>query len=222
MIVASVFRDSESYLGRYVAQIEALREHIDVYVIAVEGDSDDNTWKALQDTDFYVLKAEHGGPRYGSIDYPTRWRQIAAACNVAMIAATRLCEPDGPFCYIESDLIVEPETLLTLQDDLTRVPAVAPMSMIRNQTTGELRFYDTYGHTKNGKPFQTLEPYCDDWDPDTLIPIDTAGSCFMTLGHYLPLLNFSPTSCIRGIGESLRDNGYQLYLDPTVEVTHPS
>lgn len=215
MILASVFRDSASYLDRYVAQVEALREHCPVFVIAVEGDSDDNTWTLLQDTDFYVLKAEHGGPRYGSIDHLTRWRQIASACNIAMIAATRLTEPDDIFGYIESDLLWDPETMLTLGDDLMRVPAVAPMSMITD------RFYDTFGYTCNGTKFDLYPPYHADIDLTCLSPIDTAGSCFLTLGHYLPYLNFSPTECIRGIGQSLRHNGWQLYLDPTVAVHHP-
>lgn len=215
MILASVFRDSESYLDRYVAQVEALREEMPVYVVAVEGDSDDNTWKALQDTDFYSLKVEHGGPRFGSIDQPVRWRQIAAACQVSMIAATRLCEPNDTFCYIESDLLWEPETMVRLVDDLIRVPAVAPLSMKDGQ------FYDIWGYRAQEEPFRAMMPFFPGYDPDALNPIDSSGSCFATLGHYLPMLNFSPTTCIRGIGQSLRDNGYQLYLDPTVAVHHP-
>lgn len=222
MILASVFRDSEAYLDRYVAQVEALRETMPVYVVAVEGDSDDNTWKALQDTDFYCLKVEHGGPRYGSVDHPVRWRQIAAACQVAMIAATRLCEPNDPFCYVESDLLWEPETMVTLVDDLSRVPAVAPLSMIRQEDDGQLRFYDGYGYRKDGISFGFYPPYFDGYDPEALRPIDSSGSCFATLGHYMPMLNFSPTACITGIGQSLRDNGYNLFLDPTVMVVHPS
>lgn len=215
MILASVFRDSAEYLERYVNQVKALREEMPVYVVAVEGDSTDDTWAMLQDTDFYVLKCEHGGPKFGSIDHPTRWRQIASACQVAMIAATRLCEPDDVFGYIESDLIWEPETLVTLVDDLSRVPAVAPMSMVGD------RFYDSWGHRKDGVEFRGSAPFFDGWDPEALTPIDSAGSCFVTRGHYLQFLNFSPVDCIRGIGQSLRDNGYQLYLDPTVKVEHP-
>lgn len=222
MILASVFRDASDYLDRYQDQVKALREHLPVHVVAVEGDSRDDTWRRLQSLDFYSLKVEHGGPRYGSIDFPTRWRQLAAACNVAMIAATRLCKPDDPFVYVESDLLWEPETILTLVDDLARVPAVAPMSMIWDYSEDRERFYDCFGHTKNGRPFDYQAPYCDGWDPGSLIPIDTAGSCFVTSGHYLPYLNFSPTECIRGVGQSLRDNGWQLYLDPTVKVLHPS
>lgn len=216
MILASVFRDSAGYLDRYQAQIKALREEMDVYVVAVEGDSRDDTWQLLQDTDFYVLKSEHGGPSYGSTDHPVRWRQIASACNVAMIAATRLCEPDEPFCYIESDLIWEPETILTLVDDLTRVAAVAPMSMCQG------RFYDTWGYRRNGERFVAEAPYHPRITTDSLTPIESAGSCFVTLGHYLPFLNFSPDTCIRGIGQSLSDNGWQLFLDPTVSVEHPA
>lgn len=215
MILASVFRDSARYVDRHVRQVKALREHLDVQVVAVEGDSTDDTWDRLQATDYTILKCEHGGPKFDSTDDPVRWRQIAAACQVAMIAATRMCEPDEPFCYVESDLVWKPETMLTLVDDLTRVPAVAPLSM---QNT---RFYDVYGYRKDGKRFEPWSPFCDGYEEGNLIPIDSSGSCFVTLGHYLPTLNFSPTTCIRGIGQSLRDNGHQLYLDPTVRVEHP-
>lgn len=219
MIVASVFRNSTGYVDRYCAQVEALRAHTDVTVIAVEGDSDDETYKMLCDTDFFVFKAEHGGPMFPSIDDPRRWRQLAAVCNIAMIAATRLAAPDDVVCYVESDLIWAPETLLTLAEDLTRVPAVAPMSMIVED--GEERFYDGYGYRRNGRCFDYQAPYCDDWDSEALIPIDSSGSCFVTLGQYLPVINFSPVTCILAVGESLRENGIQLYLDPTVAVHHP-
>lgn len=217
MILASVFRNSSEYLNRYQDQIEALRKHMPVHVVAVEGDSRDDTWRRLQSLDFYSLKAEHGGPSYGSIDFPIRWRQLAAACNIAMIAATRLCGRDEPFCYVESDLIWEPETMLQLVEDLKVVPAVAPMS----KHLGSEGFYDLYGHRRHGKPFLRQPPYCDGWDPEALFSIDSAGSCFVTLGHYLSFLNFSPDGCILGIGQSLRDNGQQLFLDPTVSVFHP-
>lgn len=217
MILASIWRDSATYVDRYVGQVKALREHLDVTVIAVEGDSMDDTYARLQATDFHVLKCETGGPRYASVDWKPRWRQLAACGNVALVAAARMAEAlaDDVFGYVESDLIWRPVTMTTLVDDLTRVSAVAPMSMQGH------RFYDGYGYTKDGRMFTPYEPYFDGYRHDTLTTIDTSGSCWVMMSNLLPYVNFSPTECVRGIGQSLKEHGTRLYLDPTVYVEHP-
>ena len=52
MILASIFRDSATYVDRYVEQVKALRELMPVRVVAVEGDSTDDTYDQLLATDF--------------------------------------------------------------------------------------------------------------------------------------------------------------------------
>jgi hypothetical protein len=216
VILASIWRNSADYIDRYAAQVKALREHTPVTVIAVEGDSTDDTYEMLKGGPDILLKAEHGGPLFPSTVHPLRWRQLAAAGNVALCAAYRLIHSDPqPLCYVESDLIWDAETMMVLADDLARVPAVAPMSMQGG------RFYDIWGHSKNGKRFSAHPPYCDDYDPDNLFPIDTAGSCFMVRAELVEHLQFSHIDCIHGIGRSIREASRTLYLDPTVAVYHP-
>lgn len=215
MILLSVFRDSSSYLDRYISQVKSLREYHTVHVIAVEGDSSDDTYERLQATDFEVLKAEHGGPVFESRDIALRWRQLAAACNIGLTAAVREVLNE-PFIYVESDLIWDARTIRGLLGHLQKVPAVAPMSMI----LGEALFYDVWGHTRNGEKFRHRPPYFPGLTRE-LTPIDTAGSCFVCRPDVVKYLEFSAFDCIRGIGRSMRQAGFQLWLDPTLAVHHP-
>jgi len=224
IIVASCFRDSTPYLERHRDQIERFRKlsHEPVYVIAVEGDSTDDTYDRLKEMEYTdeVLKVEHGGQRYGSVVHPLRWRQLAACGNVALCAATRVSEPGDRFVYVESDLVWEPETIMQMTEAVGwNYHAIAPMSMALN----EARFYDIWGHMKDGRPFHAHPPYYDGWAPyaHDLVPIDTAGSCFVLDSEALPVVEFSSHDCIRGIGRTLAGHGKQLWLDPTAVVYHP-
>ena len=220
MIVVSIMRDSAEYVDRYMEQVLALRKLVgDVKVVIAEGDSADDTWGRLNEyrtfTGFTLLKVEHGGPYFPSIDNPLRWRQLASVCNVALTAAVRELEDDEPLVYVESDLIWSPETIQKLVKHLEVYPAVVPMSMY------EGRFYDTWGHTKNWEPFRRNKPYFDGWSDTMMHQITSAGSCFALSWPAAQVAHFSPVDCIRGIGRTLAADGQTLWLDPTLEVIHP-
>jgi hypothetical protein len=223
MILVSVFRDSLGYLQRYADQVAALREHIPVQVVSVEGDSIDASYTTLkahaaQMGSWTVLKAEHGGPKFPSIDSPQRWRQMAAVCNLAMTAASRLAG-DDPVIYVESDLVWAPETMLRLLKDLTVYPAVAPMSL--DASRPYWRFYDTFGYRKRGIEFADTNPPFPGFSTDSMHQIDSCGSCWAMRAEVARAYTFSPTDCIVGGGKSIYDAGYSLWLNPTVSVRHP-
>jgi hypothetical protein len=139
---------------------------------------------------------------------------------VAICAACRVAEPGDRFVYVESDLIWEPDTIMQLVDGISNhVHAVAPMSM----AWLEARFYDIWGHQKNGRRFSAHPPYYEGWNrwAHDLTPIDTAGSCFVLDRRALGVAEFSAQDCIRGIGRTLLADGMQLFLDPTASVYHP-
>ena len=52
----------------------------------------DGTFDALSSllvdhaSDDILLKVDHGGPKFGSIDHPQRWAQLALCCNAVMDA----------------------------------------------------------------------------------------------------------------------------------------
>jgi hypothetical protein len=224
IVLGSVFRDSVGYLSRHEDQVERLRKTVDepVYVVAVEGDSSDDTYERLAEMVYVdeILKVEHGGPKFPSVVHPLRWRQLAVACNATVCAAVRVCEPGDRFVYVESDLIWEPETVCRLLDRLTvGVHGVAPLSMCWE----EARFYDVWGYEQDGRRFSPYPPYYPGWSPsaEELVPIDSSGSCFVLDTAGLRVVEFSAQDCIKGIGRSLAANGMQLFLDPTVKVFHP-
>jgi len=143
--LCSIFRNSEDYIDRYFLQIYNLERVLGepIRLVIAEGDSADDTYEQLEkhlvdhaEGDL-LLKIDHGGPTFGSVDHPQRWAQIALVCNGVMEAAS---EYVGPKIYVESDLIWEPPTMIQLLEDLAVYPAVAPMSMMGT------RFYDHWGH----------------------------------------------------------------------------
>jgi hypothetical protein len=217
MILASIFRNSGRYVDRYVNQVKALRDHADVTVIVGEGDSVDNTYDRLLDTDFTVLKVEHGGPSFRSRDNVLRWRHLAAVCNVVWAAAVRE-HGDEPVVWVESDIIWDASTIVALVHDLRTVPAVAAMSY-RYEDPSE--FYDIWGHVKDGTPFTRYPPYHAEISHQNLCEIDSAGSCFAIRADAVSAVEFAAADCVRGVGRSLRAAGFSLWLDPQLAVSHP-
>lgn len=220
--VCSIFRDSSAYVDRYFRQIDRLEDALsaNVRLCIAEGDSTDDTHSALYrhihdrgkgDT---LLKVDHGGPKYGSVDLPERWAQIATVCNAVIANA----EPTGPLIYVESDLLHEPEIMLTLLEDLTIVPAVAPLSM------SDGRFYDVWGHRGlDGQRFQMQAPYHPDLVTDQhLVEIGSAGSCVVMRKEVAEVARFGDNDCIVGLGRDIRNRAKaSLWLDRRVAVRHP-
>ena len=214
MILVSVFRNASGYVERYIEQVKALRDYAPVKVVCAEGDSDDDTYDLLRASDFTVLKVEHGGPMFPSVDHPLRWRQLAAVCNVALCAAIREMD-DEPLVYVESDLIWDAATLLELGDLASRHGAVAPMCF------QNARFYDIWGYRKDGRRFNPYPPYHPDIADSGLTEIDSAGSCIAMSPTAAEVAHFSAQNCILGIGDSLRNAGLALYLAPHLKIHHP-
>lgn len=234
--IASIFRNSTGYLDRYIRQLSDLTGHLaglgyDIHLIAAEGDSTDSTWRDLnerlkylfgyivnvaQGSELTIIKAEHGGPVFGSIDDSTRWRNISFVCNKVLES---VADEDDSVLYVESDLIWDAQTMLYLMGHVGIVDAVAPLSI--HQPTG--LFYDTWGHRKGGVPFQQQRPY----HPDItsmikLVPIDSAGSCIAMKGEVARVCRFTPPELgIVGFGNDIRAHGYTLMLDPSLRVMHP-
>jgi hypothetical protein len=218
MILASVWRNSASYINRYADQVAALREHHDVKVVAVEGDSTDDTYALLEKQAFFhVLHCEHGGPFYNSENNPQRWRQLSLPCNVALTAAIRMADRE-PIVYVESDLIWTADMMHALVNDLKKVPAVAPMSFRWSDPT---MFYDLWGYVGEGGTRFTHYPPWSVGLTNTLKKIDSAGSCFALRADLAPFVEFSTQDCIRGVGRSIRAHGADLWLDPQLAVYHP-
>ena len=208
--LSSIFRNSASYLDRYFAQVEELRLRVDgLRLVLAEGDSHDNTWDLLESfgrPGDEMLRINHGGPRFGSIDIPQRWAQIAqVVCPVKALA----CEwhPDV-FVWVEADLIWDPEAMAHL---IARAHdfSVAPMVF---QAETDL-FYDTWGYRIGGQEFSQGPPYFPHEGHDRFVKIDSCGSCFAT--HDLDAVR-------EWDGHWPFPAGGGLWLDTETRIEHPA
>lgn len=227
--LASIVRNAEGYLERYLSQAAALAELLaergDSLIVRVaEGDSTDGTWarltEAVRDTPgMAIYKFDHEGPAFGSIDDPTRWRNIARTWNRLF---DRIKEDDfDALIYVEADLIWEPLTMVRLlgrlDDRLQPVDIVAPMSM---HVAGF--FYDTWGYRVGGQRFGPNPPYypgLDQLAPGELLRIDSAGSCQAMRDVVARRCRLSEQDAM--IGHDVAARGYSFWLDPSLKVLHP-
>lgn len=222
LVVSSIFRDAAWYVDRYFEQIEELRDQVgDLRLVVAEGDSSDETWDLLGKhlgPDDVLVKAEHGGPKFGSVDDPDRWAQIAYVCN-QLLDHVQVADTDR-FLYVESDLGWSGHQIRRFIDNLDTVDAVAAMSFYA--PTGQ--FYDTWGHIGlDGVNFGMHPPYhprLDGLPPGALIEIGSAGSCIAITGRtFNQGVQFGREDCIRGYCRTIRAHT-PLWLDTGVEVWH--
>ena len=224
-MLTSIMRNACGYLDRYLAQVDALNpalafEGHELWVRTAEGDSTDDSFgrlaeEAMMRRHFGVIKADHGGPAFGSINNADRWRNIARTWNKLFHSIHD--EPFDVLIYVEADLIWEPATMLALLEDLETVPAVAPMSM---HATGF--FYDTWGYRAGGRNFYSTAPYHSALaalQPGELLQLDSAGSCKLMRGEVAKKCRFSETDAM--LGHDIYAKGYSLWLNPALKVTHP-
>lgn len=229
VVIASIFRDSASYLDRYVSQVTALRDALaargdSLRGVWGEGDSIDRTATILAEKarkralTFDLIDVSHGGPKFGSVNVEQRWRQISYCCNLVLHT---IPEDADVVVYVESDLIWDAETMLEMIDTLdTGIDVLAPKSMAYGEVTP--RFYDTYGHRSGGEQFQPYAPFHSGIELNNLLRMDSAGSCLVMKGHVAQTTRFTPPELgIVGWGNDINAQGYSFWLDPTQSVWHP-
>ncbi|HXU05425.1 MAG TPA: hypothetical protein VN903_30915 [Polyangia bacterium] len=220
--LGGMFRNSTRYLERYFRQVNDLadalgrRQHR-LRLVLAEGDSTDTTWVELAQRtrifDAVLVKRDHGLRHWGSEDVPDRWRALSWVCNGILDHVT--ADIDA-LVYVETDLIWTPDTMLALLAHLEQVPAVAPMCF-----AGEA-FYDIWGHIKGGINFGPFPPYHDDLlPPPALTQVDSAGSCLVLRGEVARCVRYGPDDLVRGLGRSIYQQGYSLWVDPALRVDHP-
>lgn len=226
VVIASIVRNGINYLPRHFEQMGTLRDLLGMrgdslrYAITVgEGDDGSYEWIAAGrgDVPGDVWQHENSGPVFGSVNDPVRWMNIARTWN-GMFDRIADWEYDA-LIYVEADLIWHPAIMLQLLNHLAIVPAVAPMSMMAGR---EGIFYDTWGHRAHGRHFTNNPPYhpalCE-VGPDELIQIDSAGSCKVMRREVTQKCRFSESDAM--LGHSIYEQGYSLWLDPSVAVYHP-
>lgn len=187
--LCSIFMDSMDYMDRYWDQVMPLRDQYDLSVSVAEGDSTDGTkdfteaWNRVCPANYQFLTVDHGGQKYGNIDHPQRWAQIAQVVKPTIQRALAW-DPDV-LVWVESDLMWETEVMTQLIERTAAGPMRTSTPMVL--AGGTERFYDIWGHRINGHQFHAWPPYWSEEDDhlfrepgSDLLHIDSCGNCFAT------------------------------------------
>lgn len=234
LCTTSIVRDGMDYLQRYTEQLFRLQSTLAAYghelrCVVTEGDSTDDTWPWLQGwaaetngmMNVTVMKRDHGGEKYGSVNDANRWRNIARTWN-AMYKEHIWPADDDAVVYVEADLIWQPADIVRMLAQLgPQTPAIAPM-VYNTRPDGTKIFYDIWGYRIEDVKFKNSPPPYHEAlinAPPGLIKLSCAASCFVMLGELARVLEFSEEDAMPGA--SIYANGYSLWLDRRLEVWHP-
>lgn len=233
IVVGSAFRNSAQNAPRYFERVAALRDFIKprhlVRVLAVEGDSTDNTREALRiSADYHGLPLDlrtcnHGGPVFGSTEQPER---MVALSKVGNTIFDGVMEYDDLLIYIESDLKWQPQAIDALiwraLDRWRGFDVFAPMVVAGSA------FYDIWGFRGldgvRWGPFDPMHPDVaaarqrQGREDDGLVEVSSAGSCLVMRAEVARKCRIRNDYCLVGWCEDARRQGYRIaaYLDQSV------
>jgi hypothetical protein len=221
--VISIFRQAAHYLERYCEQMDDLQRLLSqqghsLYLLLGYGDSTDGTGEALWDevADRFpamLLDVSHGGPSFGSIEHPERFKQLATIGNRLLACVPPNADVVG---IVESDLIWDALTLSDLIAHLTHVPAIAPMVM-----DGPDSFYDIFAFRKGGVRFIKTPPYHEWLDGCCeLVQLDSAGSVLFVRADLARKARLHDGNAIVGFSQDIYNHGGSVWLDTTLSVSH--
>jgi hypothetical protein len=224
LVVASLWRNSAQRVCRYFEQVKSLKAHLgpnhSVRLIAVEGDSTDDTFMALKTTgvarsiDLSIVKCNHGGPVYGSTESPARMKALSKVLNAAFEAC---CEEDEVFVYVESDLVWDAHTVGSLADMALRrdegFDIFAPLIFAGQH------FYDVWAFRRNGARFGPFAPYCHELKGG-LLELDSAGSCLAMRGEVARSCRARDDNALVGWCADARSQEFRIAVHPAFRVRH--
>lgn len=217
IVIASAFRNAEGYIDRYAAQVRALLPLLPqpARLVLAEADSADDTAARLAALDLpgaTIINRDNGSPWFGSVDRVERWRAIAYVWD-GILAEVR--DDDDLFILIESDLIWSPDALLRLIGHIgDGIDGAAPMVRFDG------RFYDTFGHRRQGMRFGIVPPYHPTLPPSGLAEIDSAGSCLVVRAAYARAARFGDEGPVTWCN-NMRAAGARLWVDLDTWIDHP-
>lgn len=222
--ICSPFRDAESYLWEYIRRINGLDYPIDnLRVIAVEGDSNDDTQKHLitfRETSpkgmVMLIKCDTGKPKHGSVVNAERFATLAQVFNAALDAVD--LEWTDYVLFLPSDIRYEPDLLkrlLAVDEDI-----VSPFVWI--YINDREFFYDCWAFRRNGSslgsfPRDQLAQFGN--EP---IRMDTVGGVTLINTTVLKAgVRYTPDEVDRGFCKWAKREGFHVLADPTTHVYHP-
>jgi len=233
LTILSIFRQSETYVYRYLQQVTEVFELNGgkCHAVWLEGDSTDNTYQILTDgkeklekmgnVDVTLIKYDNGGPYWQSIVNADRWLQIAICWNKCL----EELQPSKITICVESDLIYNPAVIKPLVDKIDeKHHVIYPMLMMYDgsyEKTPEFEyFHDTWGMRRGNINFSNLPPYWPDseqlTEEEDLLEITRGGGMIVTTYEYQKRGQFDTTCCIMKYPSDVK-----LFMHKGLKIYHP-
>lgn len=240
IVLGSAFRNAAGgQISRWMSQCKALSdslasdtarwllgvgtdESVGFRLIAVEGDSTDNTKEQLMNDWLKIgchldlITCNHGKRVFGSTEEADRLEALSQVGNAILSSVNKT---DDILIYIESDLIWEPYTIVSLIDRVKNgCDVVAPLIFAGNN------FYDIFVYRGlDGERFSPFPPYHKHLALSETLPIEveSAGSCLVMRAEVTRKCKIRDNNALLGFCKDVRENGYHIFVDPTQRIYHP-
>lgn len=228
IVLGSAFRNAAGpQIARWASQccsLEMSLENIGYTfgMVAVEGDSTDNTVNELHalgesGAPISIVTCNHGQRVFGSTEESDRLEALSQVGNAILSSVN---ESDDILIYVESDLIWDAKTIISLIDTLMvcELDVVAPLIFAGNL------FYDVFVYRGlDGERFSPFPPYHKHLTLSESLPVEveSAGSCLVMRAEVARKCKIKDGRALLGFCKDVRENGYHIFVDPTQRIYHP-
>lgn len=220
-------RDSlESDIARFLLGIDQ-GESVQFRLIAVEGDSIDNTREQILNNShrfglsLELITCNHGKRVFGSTEEYDRLEALSKVGN-AILSGVK--ESSDILIYVESDLIWDAYTVICLIDKLgSGRDVVAPLIFAGDN------FYDIFVYRGlDGERFSPFPPHHTSliapssgafWPHP--VEVSSVGSCLVMKSEVARKCKIRDNNALLGFCKDVRENGYHIFVDPTQRIYHP-
>lgn len=221
VVLVSNFRNMSGRVARYLDQVLALSQHHKLRVVAIEGDSIDDTAGELvrlsgaMGIPLTIHTHNHGKQVFGSTESSERF---VALTGVMMAGMHAVNSSDEVAVSVESDLMWGTYDMLALIGIVHRgkdTDIVAPMIF------AGARFYDVWAFRKNGIRFTPHAPYHHELAINGVTEVDSVGSCLAMRAEIAQTVTPIGQQCIVSWCAGARAQGYTIGVAAGLRVAHP-
>lgn len=234
IVLGSAFRNAEGkQITKWLDQCISLwiawtNKDFNFRLIAVEGDSTDNTREQLLHQSSQsglrldLITCNHGQRIFGSTEEADR---LSALSQVGNAILSGVNESDDILIYVESDLLWSEGVMIKLIDRVMTdgYDVVAPLVFAGDN------FYDIFVYRGlDGERFSPFPPYhhslwndCQDEFKIKPVEVSSAGSCLVMKAEVARRCRIRNNQALLGFCEDVREKGYHIWVYSTQRIYHP-
>jgi len=212
VMIGTKVKDGETWLPRFISQVENLDGDI-LKIVAMYGKSRDRSFALL---DHWRNTSKHDVEIYADPYLHPPERHGAFLAKVKRDLQTILKESGAQyFLNLDCDLVRLPPSLIPR---LMRHDKDIIASMIWTENRSPPTFFDTYVFRLDGCKFHPYNP--PGMNASEPIAVDSVSTCYLAKSEVELAGTYRNPHPHIGFGQSLRDQGYQVWIDPTTHVAH--